>query len=99
MPKKGSVTLKISDELRAELDAVIMDGKRPRWDSETMAVLSEYVRKVPSLRVLMKVMKTARPDITWSLTRVSDGVNAVTGHPWSYWKLRNRNEAKGGDAG
>ena len=96
MPKKGSVTLRISDELRAELDAVIMDGKRPRWDSETMAVLTEYVRKVPSLQVLMRVMKTARPDITWSISRVSEGVLQVTGHPWSYWKVRNRDDAKDG---
>ena len=94
MPKRSSGALKISDELRAELDAVIMDGKRPRWDAETVAVLTEYVRKVPNLKGLLAVMRTARPDISWSLTRVSEGVIDVTGHPWLYWKARNKEESK-----
>ena len=96
MPKKGSVELSISDELRAELDAVVLEGQRPRWDAETMAVLSEYVRKVPTLKVLMEVLKTARPDIGWSMSRVSEGVNEITGHPWLYWKTKNRENSVAG---
>ena len=89
MAKKGDVKVEIPKELREELDKLVNVPTKGRWDPQTSAILEEYVRKVPNLMVLLAVMETARPELTWSITRVSEGVRLVTGKPWTYWKNLN----------